>query len=625
MTQIVSQQRQRLRELAEVYREGLKQPDPTTAIQELYHWYVVTDRLYTLEEFQQIEVLFTSHPDLVPGIKIPGITLSGNTSTQAATVIQPEVAESSATGIVLADPPGEIELQPKGDLATTTDVDAMGKQMTSVLSQLIGAEFEYQGCCEGDRIREFRVRQVIDRKDEKGNLPRIIPAQRLESAVSTLKVYASLPQGKSPVIRPQHGYIAIEVPRTDWKPVPIQTILPAKPKFLDGSTPLILPVGRNIRKEPAEINLSKRVSAHFSVVGSSGGGKNGVLDTIIYGSMNRYSPEHLQMLLFDPQRFNFQKYEGSPWLWGTNHILSSQSDVDDGLEAVLEEANRRASLFVEAGVEEIQEYNQGHSNHLFRLLMLFDELGSGRNNSSDPRWFDRTLGKIAREMGKLGIHLGVATQLNNADMIEGAFSPDLKANIGVKIAVRTTTAANSEKALGEGFDMARFLEGNGDAYILQPGMTEPERIQVYYSDREMIKKFMGSIPGTRFESYYNSRRPGRPSKGGDSPDFFNQFPDAGQDNEVQEAYEQCRPLLAIAKDPNDDPDWKEYQKVKEAIAAIKSRNEKVCETRVMQEVWGHRYDRPEYASKGANLPKNRDRLRRLLKKFEGHEDVRQVA
>ena len=100
------------------------------------------------------------------------------------------------------------------------------------------------------------------------------------------------------------------------------------------------------------------------------------------------------------------------------------------------------SVFAQAGASDIDGYQRGRAGraHLARLVLVIDEFASLAEEL--PDFLGGLLG-IAQRGRSLGVHLVLATQRP-----AGVLSADIKANVGLRIALRVTDAAESVDVIG---------------------------------------------------------------------------------------------------------------------------------------------------------------------------------
>jgi S-DNA-T family DNA segregation ATPase FtsK/SpoIIIE len=206
---------------------------------------------------------------------------------------------------------------------------------------------------------------------------------------------------------------------------------------------------------PVELDLL-RDGPHLLIAGSTGSGKSELLRSLVTGLATRHAPDDVAFVLIDYKGgAAFAECAGFP------HTLGLVTDLDGHLtsRALISldaEIRRREIAFAEAGVAELDEYRRSalhESRRLPRLVLVVDEFAYLAEEL--PHFLSGLIG-IAQRGRSLGLHLVLATQRP-----AGVVSPQIKANISLRIALRVTDAAESHDVIGS--DAARHISKN------QPG------------------------------------------------------------------------------------------------------------------------------------------------------------
>lgn len=199
-----------------------------------------------------------------------------------------------------------------------------------------------------------------------------------------------------------------------------------------------------------------RDGPHLLIAGSTGSGKSELLRSLVTGLATRHAPDDVAFVLIDYKGgAAFAECAGFP------HTLGLVTDLDGhltsrALTSLQAEIRRREIAFAEAGVAELDEYRRSawnESRRLARLVLVVDEFAYLAEEL--PHFLSGLIG-IAQRGRSLGLHLVLATQRP-----AGVVSPQIKANISLRIALRVTDAAESHDVIGS--DAARRISKN------QPG------------------------------------------------------------------------------------------------------------------------------------------------------------
>ncbi|MDQ1742280.1 MAG: segregation ATPase FtsK/SpoIIIE, family [Pseudonocardiales bacterium] len=193
---------------------------------------------------------------------------------------------------------------------------------------------------------------------------------------------------------------------------------------------------------PVEFDLL-RDGPHLLIAGTTGAGKSELLRSFVTGLAMRDAPDDLAFVLID--------YKGGAAFAGCAgfpHTVGLVTDLDAHLTsralASLEaELRRREATLAEAGVADLEAYRRTPAHRrrrLARLVLVVDEFAYLAEEL--PTFLSGLIG-VAQRGRSLGLHLVLATQRP-----AGVVSPQIKANISSRIALRVTDAADSADVIG---------------------------------------------------------------------------------------------------------------------------------------------------------------------------------
>lgn len=129
-------------------------------------------------------------------------------------------------------------------------------------------------------------------------------------------------------IVPRHGYVAIEVPNSEWNPILLAPLVSQGAEPIPGAR-LVAWLGVDTEGQLVELDFCKPTGCHLSLAGMTGGGKTAVINTLVVGLIARYrSPWFVKFVIVDIQQVNAQHLESFlPWFWKDLGVLSKTRDI----------------------------------------------------------------------------------------------------------------------------------------------------------------------------------------------------------------------------------------------------------------------------------------------------------
>jgi S-DNA-T family DNA segregation ATPase FtsK/SpoIIIE len=212
---------------------------------------------------------------------------------------------------------------------------------------------------------------------------------------------------------------------------------------------------------PLEFDLV-RDGPHLLIAGATGAGKSELLRCFVTGLALRHPPDEVAFVLID--------YKGGAAFGGCAafpHVVGLVTDLDGrltsrALASLDAEIRRREVTLAEAGVAEFEDYQRlphTHQRRLARLVLVVDEFA---HLAEELPAFLSGLIAVAQRGRSLGLHLVLATQRP-----AGVVSPQIKANVSARIALRVTDAADSTDVIGCGAasEISKHHPGRGYALL----------------------------------------------------------------------------------------------------------------------------------------------------------------
>lgn len=254
-----------------------------------------------------------------------------------------------------------------------------------------------------------------------------------------------------PVITDQPGFISIDIRRPDRQTISLAQCLPVPPDLAHKPA---FPVGVDVAGKPAWLNLADPSSCHILAAGTTGSGKSEFLKSMIASLASRLSPLELQFILIDPKRVTFNFNGKSPYL-----LRPVAHTIEEAMPLVQEcfaETERRYKILQKKGLEQVGQLNG--KDALPRIVVIFDEFADLMADRESKLELEGSLKRIGALARAAGIHLVLATQRPDKDVV----TPLLKANLPTRICLRVDGERNSKIILDE--EGGENLLGNGDLF-----------------------------------------------------------------------------------------------------------------------------------------------------------------
>ena len=298
----------------------------------------------------------------------------------------------------------------------------------------------------------------------------------LSLAAKGIRIEAPIP-GKSA--------IGIEVPNPKQALVTFKEILkevPAKKQ----KEKLLVVLGRDISGQTIYSPLNKM--PHLLVAGATGSGKSVCINTMICSILMRSTPQEVKMLLIDPKKVELNRYNEIPHLLAP--VVTDPRLASLALKKVVSEMEQRYEQFSEAGVRNVESYNEFVMKHNEReetlkakipyIIVIVDELADLMMVASKE--VEESIMRLTQMARAAGIHLVIATQRPSVDVITGV----IKANVPSRIAFGVSSAVDSRTILDS--VGAEKLLGRGDMLFVPMGASNPMRVQgAFISDDEVMR------------------------------------------------------------------------------------------------------------------------------------------
>jgi S-DNA-T family DNA segregation ATPase FtsK/SpoIIIE len=290
-------------------------------------------------------------------------------------------------------------------------------------------------------------------------------ALSLAAPTGTIRIEAPIP-GRS--------LVGIELPNRSPEFVGLKKILESD-VMKNAKSKLTVALGLDVSGKTVVADLGKM--PHVLIAGQTGSGKSVAINTFLCTILFRASPSEVKFILVDPKRVELTGYNNIPHL--LTPVITEPDKVLSALRWLMAEMDRRYKQFAQAGVRNIESFNEMSGFQALPYILLFiDELADIMLFS--PVEVEDAITRIAQMSRATGIHMVLSTQRPSVDVITGL----IKANIPARIAFAVSSQVDSRVILD--VQGAEKLLGRGDMLYLPPDQAKPIRIQgAFLSDRDI--------------------------------------------------------------------------------------------------------------------------------------------
>ena len=313
---------------------------------------------------------------------------------------------------------------------------------------------------------------------------------------------------------PGRDMVGVEVPNPKARVVLLRELLEDKEYEEERLLPVTL--GLDLEGRPVIADLAKM--PHLLIAGATGTGKSVCVNAVITSLICRYQTRNdLRFIMIDPKMVELSMYRDLPHL--RHAVVTNNKDAARALKWAVTEMERRYGLLEANGARNLSDFNekvekgkplrhpavrkvtlsdiaaeptdtppgppQGQEyteGKLPLIVIVVDELADLMMTVQAD--VETLLARIAQKARAVGLHLILATQRPSVNVISGL----IKANFPSRIAFRVASKVDSRTILDQ--NGAEALLGKGDMLFLEPGKSEPMRLQGAYISTEESEKIM---------------------------------------------------------------------------------------------------------------------------------------
>ena len=299
--------------------------------------------------------------------------------------------------------------------------------------------------------------------------------------------------------------VGIEVPNPRKEKVRLSELMSS-----GAANGMILPMflGKDNAGEPLVADLAKM--PHMLIAGTTGSGKSVCMNSIIMSWLYTKRPDELKMVLVDPKMVEMSQFSDVPHLMCP--VVTEMTKAAAILEWAVGKMEERYELLQKCGVRDIVSYNELEEedrceragaesdlakaklpNKLPYLVFVIDELADLMMTAKEV---EHSIVRIAQKARAVGIHLILATQRPQANVVTGL----IKSNMPCRVSFKVASGMDSRIVLDQ--KGAELLLGQGDMMFLSPASTEIKRCQgTLVTDKETrdVARFLKTVAAPNFE------------------------------------------------------------------------------------------------------------------------------
>jgi DNA segregation ATPase FtsK/SpoIIIE, S-DNA-T family len=233
--------------------------------------------------------------------------------------------------------------------------------------------------------------------------------------------------------------------------------------------------------------LDSSPSPHLGIFGETNSGKSVILRGIITQLILDKSPDEIELHLIDPKRVEFNIFKDSSFVKSFNR---EDDEILGCFRIICEITDKRYKLMEKTNTVNIKDYNKKAKDKFKYMLVIVDEFA----DLSENKAIMDCIHYLGRKARAVGVHLILATQRPDKDILDGK----IKANIGNILGLKTSTQVNSRVIIDK--DGLENLRGFGHGILkrgsqyteIQSMMIEPDKakklIKHTFVDKDPEKK-----------------------------------------------------------------------------------------------------------------------------------------
>jgi S-DNA-T family DNA segregation ATPase FtsK/SpoIIIE len=281
-------------------------------------------------------------------------------------------------------------------------------------------------------------------------------------------------------------------------------------------------LGKDASGEPLVADLTRM--PHMLIAGTTGSGKSVCMNTIIMSWLYTKRPDELKLVLVDPKMVEMSQFADIPHLMCP--VVTESTKAAAILEWAVNKMEERYELLHEAMVRDIASYNAMSEEEKYDRLKPQNDLERAKIPKKLPymvfvvdeladliltcKEVEHSIVRIAQKARAVGIHLILATQRPQANVVTGL----IKSNMPCRVSFKVASGMDSRIVLDQ--KGAELLLGQGDMLFLTPHTSEVKRAQgtlVTDVETRKVATFLKTVATPTFERSLIAIRPGADEDG----------------------------------------------------------------------------------------------------------------
>jgi S-DNA-T family DNA segregation ATPase FtsK/SpoIIIE len=301
----------------------------------------------------------------------------------------------------------------------------------------------------------------------------------LANRADDLKVALSLPQ--TPLVEPSKGAVVIDIPK-DKPDIVYWNAVVSDSEYRKHKSPVSFPVGIGVDNQAIVADFADPNTCHCIVAGASGSGKSEFLKSLVASLVLKNTPAKLKLTIIDPKILTFGNLSDLPHLAAP--VVTDVEAALPHMRDAAEEMDKRYQILFREGFENLSDRFKSGKSDIHYHVIVFDEFADLiLSDKKTKKEFETVVSRLAAKGRAAGIHLVLATQRPDRNVVTGL----IKANLPLKICMRVINASNSSIILDQ--TGGEKLLGRGD--LLCDRGKGVERAQSPYITQEEFRKLGG--------------------------------------------------------------------------------------------------------------------------------------